>query len=209
MGILRHLLKYRPDIAFAVHEASKTLAIFGDADLRRLRRLGRYLSRTQKLGIMMRKSNDLQHLDAYTDAERSVDSINRKSTSAGILKIGSATLREFTKGQSCQTLSSGESEYYAAVTTTAGIAPPATPEILGNAGQAPIENRFDSSSRHHPETGVPLRKVSTLKTPKRGGKYSSKAERWGLDTVYRESLLCEGRTRTHRVAGTRTHRVAG
>ena len=37
----------------------------------------------------------------------------------GVLKVGSATLREFTKGQKCQTLSSGEIEYYAAVTTTA------------------------------------------------------------------------------------------
>ena len=43
VGILRHLLKYHPDIAFAVHEVSKTLASPGDADLKRLRRLGRYL----------------------------------------------------------------------------------------------------------------------------------------------------------------------
>ena len=35
VGILRHLPKYRPDIAFAVHEVSKTLASPGDADLRR------------------------------------------------------------------------------------------------------------------------------------------------------------------------------
>ena len=68
---------------------------------------------------MIRKCNDPQNLDAYTDADWSGDSINRKSTSGGILKIGSATLREFTKGQSCQTLSSGESENYAAATTTA------------------------------------------------------------------------------------------
>ena len=43
---------------------------------------------------MIRKSNDPEHLDAYTE-------------------------RQFTKGQSCQTLSSGESGYYAAVTSTA------------------------------------------------------------------------------------------
>ena len=42
-----------------------------------------------------------------------------KSTSGGTLKVGSATLTELTKGQSCHTLSSGESEYFAAVTTTA------------------------------------------------------------------------------------------
>ena len=58
---------------------------------------------------MIRKSKDPEHLDAYTDAD----------TSGEILKMGSATLREFTKGQSCQTLSSGKSECYAAVTTTA------------------------------------------------------------------------------------------
>ena len=103
VGILRHLLKYRPDIACALHEVSKTLASPGDTDLRRLQRLGRYLVGTQKLGIMIRKSKDPEHLDAYTDADWSGDSINRKSTSGGTLKIGSATLREVTKGQSCQT----------------------------------------------------------------------------------------------------------
>ena len=42
-----------------------TRASPGDADLRRLRRLGRYLLGAQKLGIMIRKCNDPEHLDAY------------------------------------------------------------------------------------------------------------------------------------------------
>ena len=99
VGIFKHLLKYRPDLAFPV---SKTLASSEDADFRRLRRLGKYLLGAQKLGIMFLLSNDPEPLDAYTDANWSGDSINRKSTSGGILK-GSATLREFTKSQSCQT----------------------------------------------------------------------------------------------------------
>ena len=45
--------------------------------------------------------------------------IDRKSTSNKTLKFGSTTLRELTKGQSCQTSSSGESECCVAVTTTA------------------------------------------------------------------------------------------
>ena len=111
------------------------------------------ISQGQKLGILIRKCNDPEHLDAYTDVDWSGDSIHRKSTSGGILKIGSATLSEFTNCQSCQTFSSGESEYCAAVTTTTAeaLAPPTTPGILGNACQASIENRFNSSSRHHPE----------------------------------------------------------
>ena len=82
---LRHLLMYRPDVAFAVHEVSKTLASPRDADLRRLRRLGRYLLGTQKLGILIRKCIDPEHLDAFTDADWSGDSINTKSTSGGML----------------------------------------------------------------------------------------------------------------------------
>ena len=154
-AFLRHLSRYRLDIAFAVNEVSKTLASLGDADLRRLRRLGRYLLGTQQLGIMIRKSNDPEHLDAYTDADWSGDSINRKSTSGGVLKVGSATLREFTKSQSCQTLSRGESEYYAAVSTTAeSLHLQRLLKFLGNAGQATIANRFNSSTRHHAVRGV-------------------------------------------------------
>ena len=62
---------------------------------------------------MIRKSKDPEHLDAYTDANWSGDAINRKSTSGGVLKV--VRVHE---GQSCPTLSSGESEFYAAVTTT-------------------------------------------------------------------------------------------
>ena len=147
VGIIRHLLNYRSDIAFAVREVTKTLASTGDAGLRRLRRLGRYLLATQKLGIMIRNSNDPEHPDAFTDADWSGDSIDRKSTSGGTLKLGSATLREFTKGQSCQTLSSGGAGDH----NRRGFAPPTTSGILGNAGEAPIKHRFDSSPRLHPE----------------------------------------------------------
>ena len=91
VSILRHLLKYRPGIAFAVHGVSKTLASPGEAGLWRLRRLSRLF---------------LGHTEAWhhdTEEQR-------------ILNILMHT--EFTKGQSCQTLSSGQSEYDAVVTTT-------------------------------------------------------------------------------------------
>ena len=72
-------LKYRPEIACAVHEVSKTLASPGDADVRRLRRLGRYLLGTQKLGIMIRKSKDLNtsmHAPMQTGVEiESIESV--------------------------------------------------------------------------------------------------------------------------------------
>ena len=42
---------------------------------------------------MIRKSKDPGHLDEYADADWIADSIDRKSTAGGMLKIGSATLR--------------------------------------------------------------------------------------------------------------------
>eukprot|EP00959_Pyramimonas_sp_CCMP1952_P451605 9455586-Pyramimonas_sp.AAC.1 len=39
VGILRHLLKYRPDIPYAVHELSKPLSAPRDSGIQRLRRL--------------------------------------------------------------------------------------------------------------------------------------------------------------------------
>ena len=74
----------------------------------------------------------------------------------GVLKVGSATLREFTKGQKCQTLSSGEIEYYAAVTTTAeALHLQNLLEFLEMPGQAKIAHRLiNGSTRHRPATGV-------------------------------------------------------
>ena len=51
---------------------------------------------------MIRKADDTEHLEAYTDADWSGDPISRKSTSGGVLKIGSTSLRELTKSQSCK-----------------------------------------------------------------------------------------------------------
>ena len=75
-GHSQTFLKYRPDIAFAVQEVSETLASSGDADLRRLRRLGKNLMGTQKLGIMIRKSKNPEHLDAHPDSEWGGDSVH-------------------------------------------------------------------------------------------------------------------------------------
>ena len=129
-GIVRHLLKYRPDIAVAVHEVSKTLASPGDADFRRLRRLGRYLLGTQKLGIMQRHSNDPEHLDAYTHADWSGDSIYKKSTFGWNTQERVSNVERIREGSELSNvIERRESEYFAAVTTTA--TPPTTSGILG------------------------------------------------------------------------------
>ena len=91
---------------------------------------------------MIRKSNDREHLDAFTDADWSGDSIDRK-TSGGTLRF--QINGEFTEGQSCQTLSSGESEYCAVATTAAALHLRRLLEFLG----MPVKLRLsiDSTAR--------------------------------------------------------------
>ena len=150
VGILRHLLlKYRRDIAFAVHEVSKTLASPEDADLRRVRRLGRYFLGPQKLGIMIRKSNDPEHLDAQTQTGVEIQSTER------VLRVehsGSDQQRlRFHEGSELSNvIERRERVLRCGDDNSRGFAPPRTSGILGNAGAAPIENRFDSSPPHHP-----------------------------------------------------------
>ena len=153
VGILRHLLKYRPDIAFTVREVSKTLASPEDADLRRL--LGKYLLGTQKLGIMIGKSYDPEHIDAYTDADWSGDSINRKNISGGILETGYSNIeRVHERSELSNVIERRERALRCGVDNSRGLAPPPISGILGTAAEAPIENRFDSGPRHHPEARV-------------------------------------------------------
>ena len=146
VGLLRHFLKYRPDKAFAVHEVSKTLASPGDADLRRLRRLGKYLLERQKLGIMVQKSRDSGHLDSCTDADWSGDSINRKkrfgwNTQDDVERVHEGSELSNVIERRDRVLRCGDED-------SRGFAPPTSSGIHGNAGEAPIENRFDSVGHH-------------------------------------------------------------
>eukprot|EP00959_Pyramimonas_sp_CCMP1952_P376145 7878626-Pyramimonas_sp.AAC.1 len=117
--MLRHLLKYRPESPFTVHGLRKALSAPRDPDMQRLKRCARYLKGTHDYGTLVTRSSDKDYLDTCSNADRAGDTRDRKSTSGCTLRFGGATLREFSEGQSYQALSSGESEYYAAVTSVA------------------------------------------------------------------------------------------
>ena len=111
---------------------------------------------------MIRKSNDPEHLDAFTDADWSGDSIDRKSTSGGTLQFGSTALRGHEGLELSNVIERRQRVPRCGVDNGRGIAPPTSPGILGIAGDAPIENRFDSSPRHHPEARMqPLKHIET------------------------------------------------
>ena len=66
----------------------------------------------------MRAQNP-EYLDSYTDADWAGGQVTRRSTTGTALYLGGTLLKERCKGQSCQSLSSCESECYSAVSTTA------------------------------------------------------------------------------------------
>jgi len=119
VGIARHLVRYRPDTAEAIHELSKSLSTPRQADMDRLRRFARYLQGTRGLGVMVARGDDLQYLDAYTDVDWSGGQVTMKSTTGCGLVLGSTLLKEKSVGQNIQSLSSCEREFYAADSTGA------------------------------------------------------------------------------------------
>ena len=106
----------------------------------------------QKLGIMIRKSRDPEHLDAFTDADWSGDSIDRKEYFGWNTQVRINNVeRVHERSELSNVIERRERVPRYGDDNGRGFAPPATSGILGHSGEAPIENRFDSSPRHHPE----------------------------------------------------------
>ena len=85
---------------------------------------------TQKLGIVMRKSNDPEHLDAYSG-----DSTNRKSTSGGMLNDRVSNIARVHEGSELSNvIDRRERALRCGDDDGRGTAPATTFGILGNAG---------------------------------------------------------------------------
>ena len=68
VGIGRHLVMYRPDIAFALRELGKSLSQPRAADMERLRRLARYLKSSPRLVQKFPNQERVHVLDGWCDA---------------------------------------------------------------------------------------------------------------------------------------------
>ena len=60
-----------------------------------------------------------EHVDAFSDSDWAGDRVTRKSTSGGVLMMGSHLLKSWATTQPVIALSSGEAELYALVKTAA------------------------------------------------------------------------------------------
>lgn len=103
----------RPDISFAVTVLSRVLDKPTEVCWKAGKRILRYLSGTKNHGLIFKKSNS-ESLVCFSDADWGTDKLTRKSVSGCIAFHGENPIAWFSKKQNCISMSSTESEYYAA-----------------------------------------------------------------------------------------------
>ena len=78
-----------------------------------MKRLGRYLKAHPRYVIRYAKQKDVYCVNAFADTDWAGDKTIRKSTSGGVLQIGSHVVKSLSTTQATIALSNGEAELYA------------------------------------------------------------------------------------------------
>ena len=86
-------------------------------DWQKLKRLGRYLVGRPRLVVLYDWQNPTSRVTANSDSDWAGDKRTRKSTSGGIVRIGTHFIKSLSKNQSVIALSSAEAELYAIIKT--------------------------------------------------------------------------------------------
>ena len=110
----------RPDIQFAVKEICRGMLNPSKADLRKLRRLGRYLVGTPRVSATFKFQRRCREVWGYSDSDWAGCRVTGKSTSGGVIMIGSHFIKGWPQTQNHVTLSSAEAELIAFVKCTQG-----------------------------------------------------------------------------------------
>jgi hypothetical protein len=104
----------RPDIAFAVHKATRRTHSPTMDDWKLAKRILRYLAGTRELRLSMRgtaDSDDPLEVVAYSDADFAADKEDRKSVTGGLVTVGGMPVAWVCRKQGGVSLSTMEAEY--------------------------------------------------------------------------------------------------
>ena len=112
VGALQYLNMTRPDIAFAVNQACRSMHSPQPTDWMRLKDLLRYLKGTIDYGLHFKRDSDIS-LTAYSDADWAGNSFDRRSTGRFLVFLGSNLISWSSKKQPTVARSSTEAEYKA------------------------------------------------------------------------------------------------
>ena len=105
------LAQDRSDIRFAVKELSRRMAKPRVRDIASLKRFARYLALRPRLVTKYCKQGPLKTVVGWSDSDWAGCPETRKSTSGGVIMIGSHVIRTWSTTQSVIATSSGEAEF--------------------------------------------------------------------------------------------------
>ena len=116
---LNYLSPDRPDISYAVKEAARNMSAPTEADLRRLRKIGKYLLGRPRLVSKFAYQEMPSKVTTFTDSDWAGCARSAKSTSGGAVCMGEHVIKTYCKQQKVIALSSAEAELYAMVAASA------------------------------------------------------------------------------------------
>ena len=116
LGKLLALSRDRADVQYAAMMIARHAATPTSLDIWRLKRVARYLVKFPKMPLIFAENERPSHIVVWVDADWAGEQQTRRSTSGGVLQLGSSCLRSWARVQPCVSLSSAESEYYALCT---------------------------------------------------------------------------------------------
>ena len=116
---LNYIAPDRADLSYAVKEAARSMSKPKESDLKKLRKIGKYLIGQPRLVIRFAWQDMPSRVTAFTDSDWAGCARSAKSTSGGALCLGEHVIKTFCKQQKVVALSSAEAELYAMVATSA------------------------------------------------------------------------------------------
>uniref|UniRef100_A0AAV1UQN3 Integrase catalytic domain-containing protein n=1 Tax=Peronospora matthiolae TaxID=2874970 RepID=A0AAV1UQN3_9STRA len=128
----------RPDVAFAVHKATRQTHAPRLKDWKLAKRIARYLKGTTALKLIMTPVHDASSpitLEAYSDADYAADKSDRKSLTGSVVLVNGMAVSWASRKQGGVTLSTMEAEFVAASETARELL--GIREMLGEVGMAP------------------------------------------------------------------------
>ena len=115
VATVNYLATDQPDLQFASKEACRDMSAPDERSWGKLKRIGRYLLGRQQVVWQYPWKEGLGGWTVTVDSDWAGDRDTRKSTSGGIIRLGSHCIKTWSITQSSPALSSCEAEYYALV----------------------------------------------------------------------------------------------
>ena len=155
-----YLAQDRADIQYAAKEVCRGMAQPTKGDVKKLRRLARYLIEVPRVVWSFRYQGNCDQVQAYSDSDWAGCKRTARSTTGGAIVRGSHCIRTWSSTQKFVTLSSAEAELMAAVRATAeaigivqlaeswGVAAQASILVDSSAALAVVSRKGNGKLRH-------------------------------------------------------------